>query len=96
MTNNYKNIMIIIVIVTIVIAILTGAGQMAGSLVKGWLSKGVLKPSQVIMDFNIISINSKSARKQNPFITKVLASVPVQDSALLEPLTSLGCAGDRH
>ena len=69
---------------------------MAGSLVKGWLSKGVLKPSQVMMDFNIISINSKSARKQNPFITKVLASVPVQDSALLEPLTSLGCAGDRH
>jgi len=46
-----------------------GAGQMAGSLVKGWLSKGVLKPSQV------------------------LASVPAQDSALLEPLTSLGCAG---
>jgi len=46
-----------------------GAGQMAGSLVKGWLSRGVLKPSQV------------------------LASVPAQDSALLEPLTSLGCAG---
>lgn len=46
-----------------------GAGQMAGSMVKGWLSKGVLKPTQV------------------------LASVPVQDSALLEPLTSLGCAG---
>ena len=27
-------------------------------------------------------------------LTKVLASVPAQDSALLEPLTSLGCAGE--
>ena len=26
-----------------------GAGQMAGSLVKGWLSRGVLKPSQVML-----------------------------------------------
>ena len=28
---------------------MTGAGQMAGSMVKGWLSKGVLKPTQVDM-----------------------------------------------
>ena len=33
---------------------MTGAGQMAGSMVKGWLSKGVLKPTQVDM---IIGVN---------------------------------------
>ena len=32
---------------------MTGAGQMAGSMVKGWLSKGVLKPTQVEMIFAV-------------------------------------------
>ena len=41
---------------------MTGAGQMAGSMVKGWLSKGVLKPTQVDMiiavsDIAIVILN---------------------------------------
>jgi len=40
---------------------------MAGALVKGWVSSGLLPASQV------------------------LASVPEQDSALLDPLRELGC-----
>ena len=81
---------------------MTGAGQMAGSMVKGWLSKGVLKPTQVDMiigvnDIAIIILNGINATivlKHQLKLWQVLASVPVQDSALLEPLTSLACAGD--
>ena len=45
---------------------MTGAGQMAGSMVKGWLSKGVLKPTQVDMiigvnDIAIIILNGINA-----------------------------------
>ena len=41
---------------------MAGAGQMAGSMVKGWLSKGVLKPTQVDMiiavsDIAIVILN---------------------------------------
>ena len=41
---------------------MTGAGQMAGSMVKGWLSKGVLKPTQVdvivaVSDIAIVILN---------------------------------------
>ena len=39
-------------------------------------------------------INATILSKHQSKLWKVLASVPVQDSALLEPLTSLGCAGD--
>ena len=42
-------IIIIIIAIAIIIMRMAGAGQMAGSLVKGWLSRGVLKPSQVII-----------------------------------------------
>ena len=40
------------------------------------------------------TINATIVSKHQSELWKVLASVPVQDSALLEPLTSLGCAGD--
>ena len=39
-------------------------------------------------------INANIVLKHQLKLWQVLASVPVQDSALLEPLTSLGCAGD--
>ena len=68
---------------------------MAGSLVKGWLSRGVLKPSQVGLGLGILGVGLGVERGLPlSILAKVLASVPAQDSALLEPLTSLGCAGE--
>ena len=54
---------------------MTGAGQMAGSMVKGWLSKGVLKPTQVDMifavsDIEIIILSNCIALSTPPYCIK--------------------------
>ena len=61
-----------------------GAGKMAGALVRGWISSGLVKGNEV------------STQRDGPvlgliFFVKVLASVPKKDAALLEPLIALGC-----
>lgn len=59
---------------------------MAGALVKGWVSSGLIPASQVVIQQNVCFVmNNLNLSMQ------VLASVPEQDSALLDPLRELGC-----